>query len=196
MSEAVQHTTVSHGWNQGALPDGQRPTAPAGLARASRDERAVPDRGPTAAAAQEEVGVRPRPRRYHYRRWIPVPVAVCLLSEVQILGGRRNRQIGGNLLARPALSSQLVSSAQLAHDVLSGMPLPTSHKFHRPFQPDIGPRDSKTSWTHSAGTRQCASNFGEPYRREARVPLGTHVPTREAKGKRTCELRHSRAQLY
>jgi len=26
--------------------------------------------------------------------------------------------------------------------------------FHRPFQPDIGPQDSKTGWTHSPGTRQ------------------------------------------
>ena len=25
--------------------------------------------------------------------------------------------------------------------------------FHRPFQPDIGPQDSKTGWTHSARTR-------------------------------------------
>lgn len=33
------------------------------------------------------------------------------------------------------------------------MPLPTSHVFHRPFQPDIGPQDSKTAWTHSRGTR-------------------------------------------
>jgi hypothetical protein len=34
------------------------------------------------------------------------------------------------------------------------MPLPTSHRFHRPFQPNIGPQDSRTGWTHSAGTRQ------------------------------------------
>jgi hypothetical protein len=33
---------------------------------------------------------------------------------------------------------QLVCAAQLAHDVLRGMPLPTSHVFHRPFQPTIG----------------------------------------------------------
>jgi DNA replication protein DnaC len=33
------------------------------------------------------------------------------------------------------------------------VPLPTSHTFHRPFSPDIGPQDSRTGWTHSAGTR-------------------------------------------
>ncbi|VBA62510.1 hypothetical protein LAUMK41_05901 [Mycobacterium attenuatum] len=33
------------------------------------------------------------------------------------------------------------------------MPLTTSHVFHRPFQPDLGPQDSKTSRTHSRGTR-------------------------------------------
>jgi hypothetical protein len=66
---------------------------------------------------------------------------------------RRHSQLGGDLLTDLALGSQLVRPPQLAHDVLRGMPLPTSHKFHRPFQPDIGPQDSKTGWTHSAGTR-------------------------------------------
>ncbi len=60
----------------------------------------------------------------------------------------------GDLLAGPALGSQLIGAAQFAHDVLRGMPLPTSHVFHRPFQPDIGPQDSKTRRSHSRGTRQ------------------------------------------
>jgi hypothetical protein len=57
---------------------------------------------------------------------------------------RRDTEFGGDLLAGLALRGQLVRAAQLAHDVLSGMPLPTSHTFHRPFQPDIGRQDSKT----------------------------------------------------
>jgi methylated-DNA-[protein]-cysteine S-methyltransferase len=39
------------------------------------------------------------------------------------------------------------------------MPLPTSHVFHRSFQPDIGPQDSKTGWAHSAGTRHTDFDF-------------------------------------
>ncbi|WP_165839915.1 hypothetical protein [Mycobacterium montefiorense] len=60
----------------------------------------------------------------------------------------------GDLLTGFALCAQLIRTAQFAHDVLRGIPLPTSHVFHRPFQPDIGPQDSKTGWTHSAETRQ------------------------------------------
>jgi hypothetical protein len=39
------------------------------------------------------------------------------------------------------------------------MPLPTSHVFHRPFQPDIGPQDSKTSRSQSRGTRQSGETW-------------------------------------
>ena len=45
------------------------------------------------------------------------------------------------------------------------MPLPTSHVSHRPFQPDIGPQDSKTGWAHSVGTRhygEIAEQVGAP----------------------------------
>ena len=66
---------------------------------------------------------------------------------------RRHSEFGGDLLAGLAFGSHLVRAAQLAHDALRGMPLPTSHNVHRPFQPDIGPQDSKTCWTHSVGTR-------------------------------------------
>jgi hypothetical protein len=47
-------------------------------------------------------------------------------------------------LARLAFAGQLIGTVQLAHDALRGMSLPTSHVFHRPFQPDIEPQDSKT----------------------------------------------------
>src|SRR6476661_6061549 len=67
---------------------------------------------------------------------------------------RRHLKLGGDLLASLAFDSQLICPAQVAHDVLRGMPLPTSHVFHRPFQPFLGPQDSKTSRTHSPGTRQ------------------------------------------
>src|SRR6478672_6480472 len=100
----------------------------------------------------------------------PLEPGVLLAQLLELLGGvgihaavgaapvvqrrRRHAELAGDLLTGLALGSQLIRAAQLAHNVLRGMPLPTSHKFHRPFQPDIGPQDSKTSWTHSAGTRQ------------------------------------------
>src|SRR6478672_8455162 len=99
----------------------------------------------------------------------PLEPGVLLAQLLELLGGvgihaavgaapvvqrrRRHAELAGDLLTGLALGSQLIRTAQLAHNVLRGMPLPTSHKFHRPFQPDIGPQDSKTSWTHSAGTR-------------------------------------------
>jgi len=39
-----------------------------------------------------------------------------------------------------AFDSQLVRAAQLAHDVLGGMPLATSHVFIVPFSPTSGHR--------------------------------------------------------
>jgi hypothetical protein len=37
-----------------------------------------------------------------------------------------------------------IRTAQFAHDVFGGVPLPTSHTSHRPFQRGVGPEDSKT----------------------------------------------------
>jgi hypothetical protein len=37
-----------------------------------------------------------------------------------------------------------IRTAQFAHDVFGGVPLPTSHTSHRPFEPGVGPQDSKT----------------------------------------------------
>lgn len=42
----------------------------------------------------------------------------------------------------------------LAHDVLCGVPLPSSHVPHRPIRPRHGQQDSKTRWTRSPGTCQ------------------------------------------
>jgi hypothetical protein len=52
-------------------------------------------------------------------------------------------EIGGDLLTGLALSSQLVRTPQLAHDVLRGMPLPTSHVFIVPSSPTSGHRTQK-----------------------------------------------------
>jgi hypothetical protein len=43
----------------------------------------------------------------------------------------------------PALGSQVVRTAQFAHDVLRGMPLPTSHVFLVPSHPTSGHRTLK-----------------------------------------------------
>jgi len=55
----------------------------------------------------------------------------------------------------------LIRAAQFARNVFCRMPLPTSHNFHRPFTPDIGPQDSKTGliqWEHA---RSMATNMRE-----------------------------------
>ncbi|ODQ97464.1 hypothetical protein BHQ21_26255 [Mycobacterium sherrisii] len=85
----------------------------------------------------------------------PLEPGVLLAQLLEFLGGigvhpavdaspvvqrrRSDTQFGGDLLAVLTLSGQLIRAAQLAHDVLRGMPFATSHVFHRPFRPDLGP---------------------------------------------------------
>jgi transposase len=84
----------------------------------------------------------------------PLESSVLFTQFLELLGGvgvhptvgaapvvqrrRRHLQLGGDLLASLACCGQLVRAAQLAHNVLRGMPLPTSHVIHRPFQPTNG----------------------------------------------------------
>jgi hypothetical protein len=56
---------------------------------------------------------------------------------------RRHTEFGGDLLASLPLASQLVRTAQFAHDVFRGMPLLTSHDFIVPFGPASGHRTLK-----------------------------------------------------
>lgn len=65
-------------------------------------------------------------------RWVPAIGAAPVVQR-----GRRHSQLGSDLLARPAFNSQLVRSMQLAHDVVRGMSLPTSHVFSLSFQPIV-----------------------------------------------------------
>ena len=121
---------------------------------------------------------------------VGVHAAVSAAPVVQ--SRRRHPEFGGDLLTGLALGSQLISTAQLAHDVLRGMPLPTSHSSHRPFQPDIGPQNSKTGWTHSPGTRQ----LGLPPLERPRLqhtPPSRPIPRRPA-ARRTCQARYSSSQ--
>ena len=64
--------------------------------------------------------------------------------------------LGGDLLTGLALGSQLISTTQLAHDVLRGMPLPTSHLFIVPSSPTSGHRTLKEAgliqWEHATTT--------------------------------------------
>src|SRR5258708_10202243 len=53
---------------------------------------------------------------------------------------RRDTEFGGDLHAGLACSGQLVRAAQFAHDVLRGMPLPTSHLLIVPSSPTSGHR--------------------------------------------------------
>jgi hypothetical protein len=70
---------------------------------------------------------------------------------------RRHAQFGGDLLTGLALRGQLVRAAQFAHDVLRGMPLPTSHLFIVPSGPTSGHRtlelDGLIQWEHASTTK-------------------------------------------
>jgi hypothetical protein len=56
---------------------------------------------------------------------------------------RRHSEFGGDLLTGLALGSQLVRAPERAHDVLRGMPLPTSHVFIVASSPTSGHRTLK-----------------------------------------------------
>jgi hypothetical protein len=71
-------------------------------------------------------------------------------------------QLRGDLVGGLAFGSQFLRAAQLAHDVLRGMPLPTSHLFIVPFGPTSGHRTLKQwvqiSWIHLPGI--CHTHLG------------------------------------
>jgi hypothetical protein len=102
----------------------------------------------------------------------PLQAGVLLTQLLEFLGGvgvhpavgaapvvqrrRRHSQLGGDLLTGLARRGQFVRAAQLAHDVLRGMPLPTSHVFIVPSSPRSGHRTLKLvgliHWEHATRT--------------------------------------------
>ena len=84
---------------------------------------------------------------FEFPRGIGVHPAVL----TPLVGQRRRRhlELRRDLLLRLARSSELIGTAQRAHDVLARVAYPGSHVLHRPVRPAHGEQGSRTGWPRS-----------------------------------------------